>query len=153
VNKECWNGLMTMYDRDLMRDFIIAERLGIDIKTSKIEIQNIVASIKLDTRLDIDKMAFELENSEYEPETFPGLVYKMKGNVTFLVFGTGKIARRFEDIMPEGCRMWGVVRQQLLVDERIPYTSHNSSACVVVDISDHSKGPSGEQPLPTQSSA
>ena len=51
-------------------------------------------------------------------------------------FGTGKIARRFEDIMPEGCHMWGVVRQQLLVDERIPYTSHNSSACVVVDFSD-----------------
>lgn len=53
-------------------------------------------------------------------------------------FGTGKIARRFEKIMPEGCQMWGVVRQQLLVDERIPYTSHNSSACVVVDYSDPS---------------
>ena len=51
-------------------------------------------------------------------------------------FGTGKIARRFENVMPEGCHMWGVVRQQLLVDERIPYTSHNSSACVVVDFSD-----------------
>jgi len=53
-------------------------------------------------------------------------------------FGTGKIARRFENIMPEGCHMWGVVRQQLLIDERIPYTSHNSSACVVVDLSDPS---------------
>ena len=51
-------------------------------------------------------------------------------------FGTGKIARRFENILPEGCHMWGVVRQQLLVDDRIPYTSHNSSACVVVDFSD-----------------
>jgi hypothetical protein len=53
-------------------------------------------------------------------------------------FGTGKIARRFENITPEGCHMWGVVRQQLLIDERIPYTSHNSSACVVVDLSDPS---------------
>jgi hypothetical protein len=51
-------------------------------------------------------------------------------------FGTGKVARRFEKMLPEGCRMWGVVRQQLLVDERIPYTSHNSSACAVIDISD-----------------
>jgi hypothetical protein len=51
-------------------------------------------------------------------------------------FGTGKIARRFENILPEGCHMWGVVRQQLLFDERIPYTSHNSSACVVIDFSD-----------------
>ena len=65
--------------------------LGIDVKIPKIEIQNIVASTKLDARLDIDKMAFELEKSEYEPATFPGLVYKMKGSVTFLIFGSGKV--------------------------------------------------------------
>ena len=46
--------------------------------------------------------------------------------------GTGKLARRFETLLPEGCLLWGVVRQQLLVDDRIPYTSHNSSACAVV---------------------
>jgi len=46
--------------------------------------------------------------------------------------GTGKIARRFETLLPGGCRLWGVVRQQLLVDDRIPYTSHNSSACAVI---------------------
>ncbi|HOD36339.1 MAG TPA: hypothetical protein PLR20_09765 [Syntrophales bacterium] len=46
--------------------------------------------------------------------------------------GTGKLARRFEALLPEGCRLWGVLRQQLLVDDRIPYTSHNSSACAVV---------------------
>jgi len=76
--------------------------VGIDAKVSKIEIQNIVASTKLDRRLDIDKMAFELKNSEYEPETFPGLVYKTKGSVTFLIFSTGKIvcvgARSIKDI-------------------------------------------------------
>lgn len=48
-------------------------------------------------------------------------------------FGTGKLARVYEELLPPGCRVWGVVRQQLLVDPRIPYTSHNSSACVVVD--------------------
>jgi tRNA(Ile2) C34 agmatinyltransferase TiaS len=52
--------------------------------------------------------------------------------------GTGKLARWFEDELPEGCRMEGVVRQQLLVDERIPYTSHNSSACAVIHASDAS---------------
>lgn len=50
--------------------------------------------------------------------------------------GTGKLARCFEDRLPEGCRLWGVVRQQLLVDERVPYTSHNSSACVVLELED-----------------
>jgi hypothetical protein len=47
--------------------------------------------------------------------------------------GTGKLARWFERELPDECHVWGVVRQQLLVDEAIPYTSHNSSACVVVD--------------------
>jgi hypothetical protein len=51
-------------------------------------------------------------------------------------FGTGKVARRFEKKLPQGCHMWGVVRQQLLFDERIPYTSHNSSACAVIDVPD-----------------
>jgi len=55
--------------------------------------------------------------------------------------GTGKLARWFEKEMPEGCRVEGVVRQQLLVDERIPYTSHNSSACVIVDAPDASLAP------------
>jgi transcription initiation factor TFIID TATA-box-binding protein len=76
--------------------------LGIAAKILKTEIQNIVASTKLDTRFNIDKMAFELENSEYEPATFPGLVYKMEGSVTFLIFGSGKIvcvgARSIKDI-------------------------------------------------------
>ncbi len=52
--------------------------------------------------------------------------------------GTGKLARWFEQELPDGCRLWGVVRQQLLVHEDIPYTSHNSSACAVVDVEDGS---------------
>ena len=57
-------------------------------------------------------------------------------------YGTGKLARRFEGSLPDGCSLWGVVRQQLLVDERIPYTSHNSSACAVIDMADPSLLPS-----------
>ncbi len=52
--------------------------------------------------------------------------------------GTGKLARWFQDELPEGCTLWGVVRQQLLVHEDIPYTSHNSSACVIVEIPEQS---------------
>ena len=53
-------------------------------------------------------------------------------------FGTGKVARAFELFLPKGYHIWGVIRQQLLFDERIPYTSHNSSACVVVEYYDQS---------------
>jgi hypothetical protein len=48
-------------------------------------------------------------------------------------YGTGKVARWFESSLPRGCRLLGVVRQQLLVHEDVPYTSHNSSACLVIE--------------------
>lgn len=53
--------------------------------------------------------------------------------------GTGKLARRYARLLPAGCTVWGVVRQQLLMDPGIPYTSHNSSACVLLDFSDPSQ--------------
>jgi tRNA(Ile2) C34 agmatinyltransferase TiaS len=53
-------------------------------------------------------------------------------------YGTGKLVRRFENSLPDGCSLWGVVRQQLLIDDRIPYTSHNSSACAVIEMPDAS---------------
>ncbi|GBC61660.1 hypothetical protein DENIS_2622 [Desulfonema ishimotonii] len=52
--------------------------------------------------------------------------------------GTGKLARWFEKKLPEGAHLWGAVRQQLPVMEGIPYTSHNSSACLIVDLEDPS---------------
>jgi hypothetical protein len=48
--------------------------------------------------------------------------------------GTGKLARGFEDVIPASCRLQGVVRQQLLMDDSIPYTSHNSAACLAIDV-------------------
>ena len=74
-----------------------------DPKKHSIQIENIVASAKLPSRLNLDKIAFELENSEYEPEQFPGLVYRMKNpKAAFLLFSSGKIVctgvRKVEDI-------------------------------------------------------
>ena len=52
--------------------------------------------------------------------------------------GTGKVARWFEDRLPEACRLEGILRQQLLIHEDIPYTSHNSAACMILNAPDHS---------------
>jgi hypothetical protein len=52
--------------------------------------------------------------------------------------GTGKLARWFENQLPEGCHLWGVIRQQLFIHRDIPYTSHNSAACVTVDMLERS---------------
>lgn len=53
--------------------------------------------------------------------------------------GTGKFARWFADKIPAGVELYGVIRQQLPVLEGIPYTSHNSSACLILDNVEHSQ--------------
>jgi len=53
-------------------------------------------------------------------------------------YGTGKLSRWFGRHLPEGCQCRGVLRQQLLVCDAIPFTSHNSAACMVVEAADPS---------------
>jgi len=58
----------------------------------KITVQNIVASGEIDLNLNLNTLALELENTEYEPEQFPGLVYKLnEPTATFLLFSNGKL--------------------------------------------------------------
>jgi len=44
--------------------------------------------------------------------------------------GTGNLARTIAAELGKQFRLLGVTRHQLLVDDRVPYTSHNSSAAV-----------------------
>ena len=54
------------------------------------------------------------------------------------LYGTGKLVRWFQKKLLKGCECLGVVRQQLCVCEDIPYTSHNSAACMILEIPDPS---------------
>ncbi|MFB6076365.1 MAG: TATA-box-binding protein [Candidatus Aenigmatarchaeota archaeon] len=67
--------------------------IGVDVERAfDIEIQNIVASTKLESTLNLNEIAFSLRNTEYEPEQFPGLVYRIEDpKVAFLLFGSGKV--------------------------------------------------------------
>jgi hypothetical protein len=48
--------------------------------------------------------------------------------------GTGRLARQLADeCRTRGMQPAGVTRHQFLLDPAIPYTSHNSGACVLVD--------------------
>ena len=51
-----------------------------------------------------------------------------------LLYGSAKLVRWFQSAMPEGFEFRGVVRQQLLVCDKIPFTSHNSAACLIADM-------------------
>ena len=82
------------------------EKIGIEVyKNPEIVIQNMVATSDLSGELNLNEVAMGLglENVEYEPEQFPGLVYRInEPKVAMLLFGSGKIvcagARKVEDV-------------------------------------------------------
>jgi len=58
----------------------------------EIEIQNIVASASLGAELNLELAAYALPDVIYEPEQFPGLIYRMREpKVVILLFTTGKL--------------------------------------------------------------
>ncbi|MCS7135189.1 MAG: TATA-box-binding protein [Candidatus Aenigmarchaeota archaeon] len=80
-----------------------------------VQIENIVASAKLKSTLNLDKIAFEVEESEYEPEQFPGLVLRMRNpKVAFLLFSSGKIvctgARKIKDVEMAVEMLWNKLK-------------------------------------------
>ncbi|MEM1619826.1 MAG: TATA-box-binding protein [Fervidicoccaceae archaeon] len=66
---------------------------GIKIRGKpKIQIQNIVASANLGVEVNLEEAAYKLENNMYEPEQFPGLIYRMRDpHVVLLIFSSGKM--------------------------------------------------------------
>jgi transcription initiation factor TFIID TATA-box-binding protein len=57
-----------------------------------ITIQNMVASANLGKNVDLETAADLLENVMYEPEQFPGLIYRMaEPKTVLLIFSSGKI--------------------------------------------------------------
>lgn len=82
------------------------EKIGIEIeKDPEIEVQNIVASSDLEMKINLNEIAISLslKRIEYEPEQFPGLIYRLDDpKVVLLLFGSGKLvctgARKPEDV-------------------------------------------------------
>ncbi len=59
---------------------------------AKIKIENVVASTSLGEELDLKAIARVLGGAEYEPEQFPGLIYRLKEPKTaILLFRSGKV--------------------------------------------------------------
>ena len=75
------------------------------LKEPKIVVTNMVCSYNLGTRINLNKIviALNVENIEYEPEQFPGLVYRIKDpKLVVLIFSSGKIiltgGKNLEDV-------------------------------------------------------
>lgn len=71
----------------------------------KIVIQNIVASANLHGKIDLETAADIMDNVMYEPEQFPGLIYRMPApKVVMLLFASGKLVctgAKHEDMVKE----------------------------------------------------
>ena len=71
----------------------------------EIEIQNVVSTLELPTEVDLHTLSINLgiENLEYEPEQFPGLVYRISDGPVTLIFSSGKVvitgARSTQDVL------------------------------------------------------
>jgi len=79
-------------------------------KNLEIVVQNMVATADLGGELNLDEVAvaFGLENVEYEPEQFPGLVYRVKEpHVVMLLFGSEKTQRMCQ-------KQWRICQKNLI---------------------------------------
>ena len=77
---------------------------GIDIKNEPVTVvQNIVASVSLGGKVDLEEAARQLPKAMYEPEQFPGLIHRMVDpKAVILIFASGKLvctgAKTEEDV-------------------------------------------------------
>jgi len=87
------------------------QRAGVKIKSEpKVKVQNIVASFDFGREFDLERIARTFENTEYEPEVFPGLVFRLdEPKVVVLLFVSGKGvcagAKSMADIKAAGKRI------------------------------------------------
>lgn len=70
------------------------EEIGLDVSGATFEVRNLVTMDDFNRELNLEALTvgLGLEDTEYEPEQFPGLIYSQPGTEgTFLIFTTGKI--------------------------------------------------------------
>lgn len=79
-------------ERIANRVIIMLKDAGMNLDKEKITVHNIVMMGTIKMRASLEKIIFALDGSKasYEPEQFPGLMYKDFG-VSFLLFPSGKL--------------------------------------------------------------
>jgi transcription initiation factor TFIID TATA-box-binding protein len=90
------------------------------ISKPELKIQNIVASASLGGMIDLEKSAYTLGKTMYEPEQFPGLIYRMDGpKVVILLFASGKLvctgAKREQDVYDAVHKLHKILEEQSLI--------------------------------------
>jgi transcription initiation factor TFIID TATA-box-binding protein len=90
------------------------------ISKPELKIQNIVASASLGGRIDLELAVSTLVKTMYEPEQFPGLIYRMdEPKVVILIFASGNLvctgAKKEQDVYDAVHKLHESVEEQNLI--------------------------------------
>ena len=90
------------------------------ISKPELKIQNIVASASPGGMIDLEKAAYTLGKTMYEPEQFPGLIYRMdEPKVVILLFASGKLvctgAKKEQDVFDAVKKLHKILEDQELI--------------------------------------
>jgi transcription initiation factor TFIID TATA-box-binding protein len=86
----------------------------------EIKVVNIVASANLLGRIELEDCAYSLGKTMYEPEQFPGLIYRMDvPKVVILLFASGKLvctgAKKEEDVYEAVTKLHKTLEEEDLI--------------------------------------
>ena len=84
------------------------------------KVQNIVASASLGGRIELEQAVSALVKTMYEPEQFPGLIYRMaEPKVVILIFASGNLvctgAKKEQDVCNAVHKLHGSLEEQNLI--------------------------------------
>jgi transcription initiation factor TFIID TATA-box-binding protein len=85
-----------------------------------LEVVNIVASASLGGKVDLEKAVTTLGKAMYEPEQFPGLIYRMdEPKVVILIFASGSLvcagAKKEQDVYDAVHKLHVILEEQNLI--------------------------------------
>jgi transcription initiation factor TFIID TATA-box-binding protein len=90
------------------------------ISKPDLKVVNIVASVSLGGKVDLEQAVSKLGNTMYEPEQFPGLIYRMdEPKVVILIFASGNLvctgAKKEQDVYDAVHKLHEVLEEQNLI--------------------------------------
>ena len=90
------------------------------IRKPDLKVVNIVASASLGGKIDLEKAVTTLGKTMYEPEQFPGLIYRMgEPNVVILIFASGNLvctgAKKEQDVYDAVHKLHEILEEQDLI--------------------------------------
>jgi transcription initiation factor TFIID TATA-box-binding protein len=111
--KESRSAIMKVV-KELKKDGIII------ISKPDLKVVNIVASASLGGKVDLEKTVSTLRKTIYEPEQFPGLIYRMEEpKVVILIFASGSLvctgAKKEQDVYDAVHKLHGILEEQNLM--------------------------------------